>query len=97
MSAWLKSLDPRTRVAELFIDDEADQSSFNTYAKKNASNPEWVEDDFSKTYESILNLKQALLLKLEMLLIKAFVENVGGINNEKIQCCYTRCYRRCRL
>ena len=44
----------------LIIDDEADQSSFNTYAKKNASNPEWVEDDFSKTYESILNLKQAL-------------------------------------
>ena len=24
MSAWLKSLDPRTRVAELFIDEEAD-------------------------------------------------------------------------
>ena len=44
----------------LIIDDEADQSSFNTYAKKNASNPDWIEDDFSKTYESILNLKQAL-------------------------------------
>lgn len=44
----------------LIIDDEADQSSFNTYAKKNASNPEWIEDDFSKTYESILNLKQSL-------------------------------------
>lgn len=44
----------------LIIDDEADQSSFNTYAKKNASNPDWIEDDFSKTYESILNLKRAL-------------------------------------
>ena len=44
----------------LIIDDEADQSSFNTYAKKNASNPDWIEDDFSKTYESILNLKQTL-------------------------------------
>ena len=43
----------------LIVDDEADQSSFNTYAKKNASSPEWVEDDFSKTYKSILNLKQA--------------------------------------
>ena len=44
----------------LIIDDEADQSSFNTYAKTNASNPDWIEDDFSKTYESILNLKQTL-------------------------------------
>ena len=27
MSAWLKSLDPKTRVAELFIDDESDLAS----------------------------------------------------------------------
>ena len=44
----------------LIIDDEADQSSFNTYAKKNASKPDWEEDDFSKTYASILNLKKSL-------------------------------------
>lgn len=44
----------------LIIDDEADQSSFNTYAKKNASKPEWEEDDFSRTYASILNLKKSL-------------------------------------
>lgn len=44
----------------LIIDDEADQSSFNTYAKKNAGKEDWVEDDFSKTYESILHLKKSL-------------------------------------
>lgn len=44
----------------LIIDDEADQSSFNTYAKKNADKPDWEEDDFSKTYASILNLKKSL-------------------------------------
>ena len=44
----------------LIIDDEADQSSFNTYARKNASKPEWEEDDFSRTYSSILNLKKSL-------------------------------------
>lgn len=44
----------------LIIDDEADQSSFNTYAKKNAKKAEWEDDDFSKTYASILNLKKSL-------------------------------------
>lgn len=44
----------------LIIDDEADQSSFNTYAKKNAEKEEWGEEDFSKTYTSILNLKKSL-------------------------------------
>lgn len=44
----------------IIIDDEADQSSFNTYAKKNADNPDWEDDDFSKTYASILNLKKSL-------------------------------------
>lgn len=48
------------RYGVLIIDDEADQSSFNTYAKKNASKPDWEEDDFSKTYASILNLKMSL-------------------------------------
>lgn len=44
----------------IIIDDEADQSSFNTFAKKNAKNPDWVDDDFSKTYASILALKKSL-------------------------------------
>lgn len=44
----------------LIIDDEADQSSFNTYAKKNSRKPDWEEDDFSKTYASILTLKKSL-------------------------------------
>ncbi|WP_373818864.1 Z1 domain-containing protein [Porphyromonas loveana] len=44
----------------LIIDDEADQSSFNTYAKKNSRKPDWEEDDFSKTYASILALKKSL-------------------------------------
>lgn len=44
----------------IIIDDEADQSSFNTFAKKNTANPDWIEDDFSKTYASILALKKSL-------------------------------------
>lgn len=46
----------------LIIDDEADQSSFNTYARENAVNAdEWgYEDQFSRTYASILNLRKAL-------------------------------------
>lgn len=47
-------------IGVLIIDDEADQSSFNTFAKKNASNPDWVDDDFSKTYSSIIALKKSL-------------------------------------
>lgn len=44
----------------LIIDDEADQSSFNTYAKKNAQSPDWEDNEFSKTYSSILELKKSL-------------------------------------
>lgn len=46
----------------LIIDDEADQSSFNTYARENALNAdEWgYEDQFSRTYASILNLRKCL-------------------------------------
>lgn len=43
--------------AVLIIDDEADQSSFNTYARKNSNKKEWEEDLFSRTYSSILNLR----------------------------------------
>jgi hypothetical protein len=45
--------------AVLIIDDEADQSSFNTYARKNADAPDWEEDAYSATYDSILALKEA--------------------------------------
>jgi hypothetical protein len=46
----------------LIIDDEADQSSFNTYARENAANAgEWgYKDAFSSTYNSILNLRKVL-------------------------------------
>ena len=44
----------------LIIDDEADQASLNTYARKNSKAEDWEEDDFSSTYSSILNLKSSL-------------------------------------
>lgn len=49
------------KIGVLIIDDEADQSSFNTYAKKNAKNGhDWEDGEFSKTYASILKLKKNL-------------------------------------
>ena len=49
------------KLGVLIIDDEADQSSFNTYAKKNAKNGhDWEDGEFSKTYASILKLKKNL-------------------------------------
>ncbi len=45
--------------AVLIIDDEADQSSFNTYARSNTRKEEWEEDDFSSTYASILQLRKS--------------------------------------
>ena len=58
-----ESLKPElASLGAIIIDDEADQSSFNTYAKKNASNDgEWTDDEFSKTYSSILALKKSLV------------------------------------
>ena len=44
----------------LIIDDEADQSSFNTFAKSNSGKEDWEEDEYSKTYASILALKKSL-------------------------------------
>jgi hypothetical protein len=44
----------------LIIDDEADQASLNTYARKNSKAADWEDDDFSTTYSSILNLRAAL-------------------------------------
>ena len=49
------------KIGVIIIDDEADQSSFNTYARKNAkSKPEWEESEYSRTYASILRLKKSL-------------------------------------
>jgi hypothetical protein len=44
----------------LIIDDEADQASLNTYARKNSKSDDWEDDEYSSTYSSILNLKSAL-------------------------------------
>ncbi len=44
----------------LIIDDEADQASLNTYARKNSKSEDWEDDEFSSTYSSILNLRAAL-------------------------------------
>ena len=44
----------------LIIDDEADQASLNTYARKNSKSEDWEDDEYSSTYSSILNLKAVL-------------------------------------
>jgi len=44
-------------IGVLIIDDEADQASFNTYAKRNKEKPEWEEDDQSRIYSCILKLR----------------------------------------
>ncbi len=44
----------------LIIDDEADQASLNTYARKNSKAEDWEDDEFSSTYSSILKLRSAL-------------------------------------
>jgi len=45
----------------LIIDDEADQASLNTYARKNSSLArDWEDDEFSSTYASILNLRASV-------------------------------------
>ena len=49
-----------TNFGVIIIDDEADQASFNTFAKKNADKEDWEDDDFSRTYSAILRLKKAL-------------------------------------
>lgn len=44
----------------LIIDDEADQASLNTYARKNSKAEDWEDDEFSSTYSSILDLRAAI-------------------------------------
>lgn len=46
----------------LIIDDEADQASLNTYARKNSKKTDdWDDLEFSSTYSSIMNLKSSLI------------------------------------
>lgn len=44
-------------IGVLIIDDEADQASFNTYAKRNKNKPDWEEDEQSRIYSCILKLR----------------------------------------
>ncbi len=44
----------------LIIDDEADQASLNTYARRNSKSEDWEDDEFSSTYSSILNFRATL-------------------------------------
>ena len=44
-------------IGVLIIDDEADQASFNTYAKRNVDKPDWEEDEQSRIYSCILKLR----------------------------------------
>ena len=41
----------------IVIDDEADQASLNTYARKNSTSEDWQDDEYSSTYSSILALR----------------------------------------
>ena len=45
----------------LIIDDEADQASLNTFARKNSKAEDWENDDYSSTYSSIIDLRASLL------------------------------------
>lgn len=44
----------------LIIDDEADQASLNTYARKNSKSEDWEDDELSSTYSSILDLRASI-------------------------------------
>lgn len=44
----------------LIVDDEADQASLNSYGRKNSQKSEEEEDEKSKTYDSILALRNVL-------------------------------------
>lgn len=49
------------KKAVLIIDDEADQASLNGYAYKNSRSEEWEDDEYTTTYRSIINLRNAIL------------------------------------
>ena len=44
----------------LIIDDEADQASLNTAARKNSKASDWEDEEYSSTYANIVNLRATL-------------------------------------
>ena len=63
LAKLFSSIDIRSELGNngvLIIDDEADQASLNTYARSNSKSEDWVEDEYSSTYSSILKLKASL-------------------------------------
>lgn len=48
------------KTGVLIIDDEADQASLNTYARKNSKSEDWSDDELSTTYSSILDLRASI-------------------------------------
>lgn len=63
LAAIFNSLDLKVALSKsgvLIIDDEADQASLNGYAYKNSKAPDWEEDEYTSTYQSIMQLRRAL-------------------------------------
>lgn len=66
VTAIFKDLDVKSYLKNqgvLIIDDEADQASLNGYAYRNSKaqlSEEWEKDEFTSTYQSIIDLKDAL-------------------------------------
>ena len=60
LTAIFNILEKNTFGSVIIIDDEADQASLNTFARKNSKKEDWEEDEFSTTYSSILKLRAAL-------------------------------------
>ena len=46
--------------AVLIIDDEADQASLNTLARKNSKSADWEDEKYSSTYNSLLDLRNVI-------------------------------------
>ncbi len=44
----------------MIIDDEADQASLNGYAYKNSKSEDWEEDEYTTTYQRIMELRSVL-------------------------------------
>jgi hypothetical protein len=46
--------------AVLIIDDEADQASLNTLARRNSKSADWEDEKYSSTYNSLLDLRSVI-------------------------------------
>lgn len=53
-------IDAMVNETVLIIDDEADQTSLNSYGRKNSKKAEDEEEEKSRTYDSILKMRNAL-------------------------------------